>query len=112
MIDSIDKVNEATREELVQFLKEWGFKCGFDGDSLKTLRELVRECLKNKTKKKNYYLTLSNKLNFFVRPLWKPMHLLKPFRNSPKMNLSNTAKIYENTFSLPSSVFLLKNKRK
>ena len=54
MIDSIDKINHATREELVQFLKEWGFKCGFDGDSLKTLRELVRECLKNKTKKKTF----------------------------------------------------------
>ena len=54
MIDSIDKIDDATREELVQFLKEWGFKCGFDGDSLKTLRELVQECLKNKTKKKTF----------------------------------------------------------
>ena len=52
MIDSIDKINKATREELVQVLREWGFKCGFDGDRLEVLRELVRECLKNKTKKK------------------------------------------------------------
>ena len=54
MIDSVDKINEATREELVQFLKEWGFKCGFSTDNLKDLRALVHECLKNKTKKKTF----------------------------------------------------------
>tara|TARA_R100000234_G_C4914486_1_gene141363 strand:+ start:137 stop:295 length:159 start_codon:yes stop_codon:yes gene_type:complete len=48
MIDSIDKINEATREELVQFLKEWGFKCGFENDTLGYLREVAKGCLKNK----------------------------------------------------------------
>ena len=50
MIDTKEKAGKATREELVQFLKEWGFKCGFSTDSLKDLRALVQECLKNKMK--------------------------------------------------------------
>mgnify|MGYP003118799115 FL=1 len=54
MIDSDDKIDEATREELIWFLKEWGFKCGFDTDSLKYLREVAKGCLKNKTKKKTF----------------------------------------------------------
>ena len=54
MIDSIDKINKATREELVHFLKEWGFKCGFDTDTLGYLREVAKGCLKNKTKKKTF----------------------------------------------------------
>jgi hypothetical protein len=54
MIDSVDKINKATRQELVHFLKEWGFKCGFSTNNLKDLRALVQECLKNKTKKNTF----------------------------------------------------------
>ena len=54
MIDTKEKAGKATREELVHFLKEWGFKCGFSTDSLKDLRDLVQECLKNKTKKNTF----------------------------------------------------------
>jgi len=54
MIDSNDKIEKATREELTQFLKEWGFKCGFDTDTLGYLREVAKGCLKNKTKKKTF----------------------------------------------------------
>ena len=46
--------------------------------------------------------------NFFLRSLWKPMHLLLPFKHCQKMSLRNTVRIYKSTVCLPGSVFLLK----
>jgi aminotransferase in exopolysaccharide biosynthesis len=54
-------------------------------------------------KKRNKVLSLAQKKNIFLRPVWKPLHRLKHFRSTPKMNLENSIKIYISCINLPSS---------
>jgi perosamine synthetase len=61
--------------------------------------------------KKNFFnlkekiLRLANQNNIFIRPTWRPLHKLKPFRNMPRMNLNGTNKIYNSCINLPSSAY-------
>jgi len=54
-------------------------------------------------KKRNKLLSLAQKNKIFLRPVWKPLHQLKHFRNVPRMNLENAKKIYTSCINLPSS---------
>ena len=64
----------------------------------------------SKTNKKKFLkIFWENKI--FLRPVWKPIHLMKKFNEFPKMNLDGSEIAYQETFSLPSSEFLLDKKR-
>jgi len=39
-----------------------------------------------------------------TRPIWHPIHLLKPYKDCFKMNLENTHEIFKRLITLPSSV--------
>jgi perosamine synthetase len=54
-------------------------------------------------KKRNKILSLGQKNQIFLRPVWKPLHQLKHFKQMPKMNLENAIKIYTSCINLPSS---------
>jgi perosamine synthetase len=54
-------------------------------------------------KKRNKILKLGHKSKIFLRPAWKPLHTLKHFKKMPKMDLSQTIKIYKSCINLPSS---------
>jgi perosamine synthetase len=54
-------------------------------------------------KKRNKVLSLAQKNQMFLRPIWKPLHTLKYFNNMPKMNLDIAMKIYKSCINLPSS---------
>ena len=56
-------------------------------------------------KKRNNILKLGHKSKILLRPAWKPLHTLKHFKKMPKMDLSQTIKIYKSCISLPSSAF-------
>ena len=56
-------------------------------------------------KKRNTVLSLAQKNQLFLRPVWKPLHQLKHFKNMPKMNLENANKIYISCINLPSSSY-------
>ena len=56
---------------------------------------------------KNEILEAANKQKIFCRPLWKPMHQLAHFANSPKANLAVSEDLYERVINLPSSVGLV-----
>jgi len=56
-------------------------------------------------KKRNNILKLGHKNKILLRPAWKPLHTLKHFKKMPKMDLSQTIKIYKSCISLPSSAF-------
>lgn len=58
-------------------------------------------------KNDNFIKTLHS-YNIFARKIWKPIHLMKRYRNYPRMKLSETEKAYKEIFSLPSSEFLIK----
>ena len=64
--------------------------------------------IKNKNLKKKKLIKLAFDKNFFLRPLWKPMHYFPQFKKCSKMNLKITEYVYKNYLSLPSSVFLQK----
>ena len=54
-------------------------------------------------KKRNKVLSLAQKNQIFLRPVWKPLDQLKHFRSMPKMNLENAKRIYISCINLPSS---------
>ena len=56
-------------------------------------------------KKRNKVLSLAQKNQIFLRPVWKPLHRLEYFRSMPKMNLENAEKIYISCINLPSSSY-------
>lgn len=55
---------------------------------------------------KNSLIEAIHESKIFVRPLWKPMHMLEIYKESPKSELSATEDIYNRLICLPSSVFL------
>jgi len=54
-------------------------------------------------KKRNRFLKLAHKNKIYLRPVWRPLHLLKHFNNNPRMNLKNALIIYKSCVNLPSS---------
>jgi perosamine synthetase len=54
-------------------------------------------------KKRNKVLSLAQKNQIFLRPVWKPLHTLKYLNKMPGMNLDVAIKIYESCVNLPSS---------
>ena len=62
---------------------------------------------KNDTKLKNKVLEKLNSNGFASRSLWRPMHLLEPYRNCQKTTMLNSEKIYNSSINLPSSAGLV-----
>jgi perosamine synthetase len=54
-------------------------------------------------KKRNKVLSLAQKNQIFLRPVWKPLHTLKYLNKMPRMNLDTAINIYESCINLPSS---------
>jgi len=54
-------------------------------------------------KKRNKVLSLAQKNQIFLRPVWKPLHTLKHLNKMPRMNLDAAIKIYKSCINLPSS---------
>jgi len=48
-------------------------------------------------------LKITNEDNIQTRPIWKPLHQLKPFKNCPRMNVENAISLYEKIINIPSS---------
>ena len=48
-------------------------------------------------------LNLAHKNKIFLRPVWKPLHTFKHFKEMPRMNLDAAIKIYVSCINLPSS---------
>ena len=62
---------------------------------------------KNKSILKNKILKESHKKLIFVRPVWKLISDLKPYKKSQKMNLSGAKEIYNRIINIPSSQSLI-----
>jgi perosamine synthetase len=54
----------------------------------------------------NQVLETLNNHNVMSRPAWKPLHLLNPFQNYPKSDLSVTEKLQYQIVNVPSSPYL------
>jgi len=62
-------------------------------------------------KKRNQILKSAHKNNFFLRPVWKPLHTLKHFKKMPKMQIDAATKIYKSCINLPSSASYFYDKK-
>ena len=62
---------------------------------------------KNNSSLKNKILKESHKKLIFIRPAWKLISELKPYKKNQKMNLSGAREIYNKTINLPSSQSLV-----
>ncbi|BAD77412.1 aminotransferase (degT family) [Geobacillus kaustophilus HTA426] len=54
----------------------------------------------------NQVLDTLNNHNVMARPVWKPLHLLNPFQNFPKSDLSVTEQLQYQIVNVPSSPYL------
>jgi perosamine synthetase len=62
-------------------------------------------------KKRNKILSLAQKNQIFLRPVWKPLHTLKHLNKMPRMNLDAAIKIYKSCINLPSSASYFDSKK-
>jgi perosamine synthetase len=60
----------------------------------------------NNIKNRDFILKELNNAKIYARPVWRPMHLLKPYSNCLKMNLDVTEKMYKKIINIPSSAYL------
>tara|TARA_B100000315_G_scaffold149556_1_gene138278 strand:+ start:53 stop:1219 length:1167 start_codon:yes stop_codon:yes gene_type:complete len=62
---------------------------------------------KNNSSLKNKILKESHKKLIYIRPVWKLISELKPYKKNQKMNLSGAREIYNKTINIPSSQSLI-----
>ena len=62
-------------------------------------------------KLKDKILAYCYKRNIFLRPAWKLISSLKPYKQKPKMNLSGAREIADRAINLPSSQSIIISKR-
>ena len=55
---------------------------------------------------RNKFIEALNKKGFEFRYTWKPLHLLKIFKNCPSDNMDNSNRFYKHAVNLPSSPIL------
>lgn len=65
---------------------------------------------KNYSKIKNRILSDSYKSGLYLRPAWKLISNLSPYRKNPKMNLMGSEEIYKRVINLPSGQSILYKK--
>ena len=90
-------------------------------DSIKVLKEL-------KNSKSNYWLNsiilkkpsiknrdkiikLAKENNIYLRPAWRPLHMLRPYKSMPRMAIKNANVVYKSLINIPSSSFYYLNKK-
>lgn len=61
---------------------------------------------------KNKIIKKAHEKKIFMRPVWKLISSLKPYRNFQKMNLSGAIEIYKRVINIPSSPKLIAKKIK
>ena len=62
---------------------------------------------KNNKKLRDKILTDLNKSGLTSRPLWRPMHLLKPYKKCQKTTMDNCERLYNSVINIPSSAGLI-----
>jgi perosamine synthetase len=107
-IENLNKILRLKRKLFLRYYKEFSktnnVKLIMNPEFSKSNNWLNTIFIKNSSiKKRNKVLSLAQKKNFFLRPVWKPLHELKQFRSMPKMNLKNAKNIYLSCINLPSS---------
>jgi aminotransferase in exopolysaccharide biosynthesis len=107
-IENLNKFLKSKRKLFIRYCKEFlkfnDVRLIMNPEFSKSNNWLNTILIRNSSiKKRNKVLSLAQKNQIFLRPVWKPLHQLKHFRSMPKMNLENAKKIYISCINLPSS---------
>lgn len=107
-IENLNKFLRSKRKLFLRYCKEFlkvnNVKLIKNPEFSKSNNWLNTIFIKNSSiKKRNKVLSLAQKNQIFLRPVWKPLHTLKHLNNMPRMNLDVATKIYKSCINLPSS---------
>jgi aminotransferase in exopolysaccharide biosynthesis len=107
-IENLNKFLKSKRKLFLKYCKEFlkvnNVRLIKNPDFSKSNNWLNTIFIKNSSlKKRNKVLSLAQKNQIFLRPIWKPLHTLKHLNKMPRMNLDAAIKIYKSCINLPSS---------
>ncbi len=107
-IENLKKFLKSKRKLFVRYCKEFlkvnDVRLIMNPEFSKSNNWLNTIFIKNSSiKKRNKILSLAQKNQIFLRPVWKPLHTLKHLNKMPRMNLDAAIKIYKSCINLPSS---------
>ena len=107
-IENLNKFLRSKRELFLKYYKEFlkvnDVRLIKNPEFSKSNNWLNTIFIKNSSiKKRNKVLSLAQKNQIFLRPVWKPLHTLKHLNKMPKMNLDAAMIIYKSCINLPSS---------
>jgi perosamine synthetase len=84
-------------------------------DSIKILKESenlksnywLNSIILNKSSIKNRdkIIKLAKKNNIYLRPAWRPLHMLRSYKSMPRMPIKNANVIYKSLINIPRSSF-------
>jgi dTDP-4-amino-4,6-dideoxygalactose transaminase len=115
-VENIKKFLQSKRKLFTEYNKKFS-----NVDSIKILKE-------SKNSKSNYWLNsiilkkpsiknrdkiikLAKENNIYLRPVWRPLHMLRPYKSMPRMSIKNANVIYKSLMNIPSSTFYFLNKK-
>ena len=109
-IENINKIILAKRKNFYAYekilKKNSYFKIFEEPKNCKMNYWLITLIIKEKLNLKNKILKKLNQSGYRCRPIWKPLHTLKMFKNCPSDKLKNTTEMYNRIINLPSSPIL------
>ena len=68
---------------------------------------LKKPSIKNRDK----IIQLAKENNIYLRPVWRPLHMLRPYKSMPSMPIKNADIIYKSLINIPSSSFYFLKKK-
>ncbi len=106
-LEKLNKLIVNKRKNFVKYSKYFrefnNFKILQEPKNSKSNYWLISLKLLKNSKEKNYILNKLNRYKIYCRPVWKPLHTLKMYKNFPRDNLNTTNKLYNSIINLPSS---------
>ena len=106
-IENIKKIIKAKRNNYLSyknFIKNYkNIKLFKEPKNSQVNYWLITILFKGNQKLRNIILKELNNKNINCRALWKPLHLLKMYKDAPRDDLSSTINIYKHSINLPSS---------
>ena len=107
-IENLNKFLRSKKKLFLRYCKEFSkvneVRLIQNPQSAKSNNWLNTIFIKNSSiRKRNKILSLAQKNQIFLRPVWKPLHTLKYFHKMPRMSLDAAIKIYKSCINLPSS---------
>lgn len=115
-VENLKKFLQSKRKLFTEYNKKFS-----SIDSIKILKESENSksnywlnsiiLKKPSTKNRDKIIKLAKENNIYLRPVWRPLHMLRPYKSMPCMPIKNADIIYKSLINIPSSSFYFLNKK-